>query len=288
MSNKRKGILFIISAAFWFSLMTVFIRLSGDLPTMQKSIFRNAVAAMIAIGIIARSEIKVEFNRSQLKDLLLRSFFGTVGIIANFYAVDNMNIADANMLNKLSPFFAIIASAIILKEKASRIEFLTVIVAFTGALFVIKPGFQVNNFPAIVGVIGGLTAGIAYTYVRKLGKTGLPGPIIVMFFSVFSTISVLPFAVAQYEPMSLRQVVALLLAGVCAAGGQLSITKAYTYAPAKDISVFDYSQIIFASIWGFVFFSQLPDIWSLIGYIIIIGAAITKFAAARKASSSQP
>lgn len=286
MNNKKKGIIFILSAAFWFSLMTVFIRMSGDLPTMQKSLFRNAVAAVTAWGIIFKTGTKIEFNKSQFKDLLCRSFFGTVGIVTNYYAVDHMNIADANMLNKLSPFFAIIASAIILKEKASKTEFAAVIAAFIGALFVIKPGFQVNNFPAVVGVVGGLTAGIAYTFVRKLGQTGLPGPIIVMFFSMFSTISVLPFFIAQYEPMSSKQLALLLMAGLCAAGGQLSITKAYTYAPARDLSVFDYSQIVFASVWGFLFFQQLPDIWSFIGYVIIIGAAVTKFTVKKKAAQN--
>lgn len=77
--------------------------------------------------------------------------------------------------------------------------------------------------------------------------------------------------------MSVYQIVMLLLAGAAATGGQLSITKAYTKAPAKEISVFDYSQVIFAALLGFVFLQQIPDYLSVIGYVIIIGSAIFKW-----------
>ena len=69
----------------------------------------------------------------------------------------------------------------------------------------------------------------------------------------------------------------LLGAGLAAAGGQFSITAAYKFAPAKEISVYDYSQIIFSALLGFILFSQLPDIWSFIGYVIICGVGIAMF-----------
>ena len=209
-----------------------------------------------------------------MPDLLLRASFGTMGLICNFYAIDRLNISDANMLNKLSPFFAILMSILILKEKASKKEWLIVAVAFAGALLVIKPGFNMAIGPALIGTLGGFGAGVAYTFVRKLGKSGVRGPIIVMFFSTFSTLVCLPFFLAGYQPMALKQLLFLLGAGLAATGGQLSITAAYTYAPAKEISVYDYTQVIFAAIWGFLFFGQIPDALSVIGYVIIIGAAV--------------
>ena len=83
--------------------------------------------------------------------------------------------------------------------------------------------------------------------------------------------------VLHYTPMSPKQWLILILAGFAAMGGQLNITAAYTYAPAKDISVYDYSQILFAAILGFLFLNQIPDIYSLLGYVIIIGAAIFRW-----------
>ena len=130
---------------------------------------------------------------------------------------------------------------------------------------------------AMVGVAGGLGAGVAYTYVRQLGKQGERGPVIVMCFSVFSCIVTLPFIIVDHAPMSWQQTVCLLCAGLAAAGGQFSITAAYQKAPAKEISVFDYSQVIFAAILGFVFLDQIPDALSITGYVIIIGSAVFKW-----------
>ena len=258
--------------------MTFFVRLSGDLPTMQKAFFRNAVAAVVAVILLLQTEEKFKIKKTSWPGIAARSICGTIGLICNFYAVDKLNIADANILNKLSPFFAIIASYFVLKEKANKFEWGTVVLAFVGALFVVKPSFHMDFLYAMVGVAGGLGAGIAYTFVRKLGKQGERGPVIVMCFSVFSCIVTLPFIIFDHKPMTIMQIVYLICAGMSAAGGQFSITAAYKQAPAKEISVFDYSQVIFAALLGFVFLDQIPDVYSVIGYVIIIGSALAKWA----------
>lgn len=277
MNDKKQGILYIIMAGLFFALMTFFVRMAGNLPTMQKAFFRNAVAAVAALFLLARSEEGFKIKKTSWRDLFLRSFFGTMGLICNFYAVDRLAIADANILNKLSPFFAIIMSYFILKEKANKTEWLCVVVAFIGALFVVKPSMDMQFVNAMIGMLGGFGAGVAYTFVRKLGKAGERGPVIVMCFSVFSCIVTAPFLIIGAKPMSLYQIVMLLLAGAAATGGQLSITKAYTKAPAKEISVFDYSQVVFAAALGLVFLGQIPDLMSIIGYVIIIGSAVFKW-----------
>ena len=282
MKEKQQAILFIILAGFFFAAMSFFVRLSGDLPTMEKAFFRNAVAVLVAAFMLARTKEGFHVQKGSWPDLLMRSFCGTVGLICNFYAVDHMNIADANILNKLSPFFAILMSYFILKEKANKVEWACVAVAFIGAVFVVKPAFNMQFVNAMIGVIGGLGAGIAYTFVRKLGKKGERGPIIVMVFSTFSCLCTVPFLISEFQPMKAVQLLCLLMAGVSAAGGQIFITKAYTKAPAKEISVFDYTQVLFAALLGFVFFGQIPDWMSLVGYLIIIGSAIFKWNYLRK------
>ena len=275
--SRKKGILFILLAAFFFCLMSVFVRLSGDVPTMQKAFFRNIVAAAVAIVILLRSGQRVTVKKESLLPLILRSAFGTAGILSNFWAVDHLGIADANMLNKLSPFFAILMSIFILGEIPNRIEWLSVLLAFIGAAFVAKPSSGIVSFPALIGIFGGFSAGTAYTFVRRLGLQGVKGPIVVAFFSIFSTLVLLPNFLMNYQHMSVRQLVFLILAGCAAAGGQLSVTAAYQHAPARDISVFDYSQVIYAAAFGIMLFGELPDVWSVIGYAIIIGTAFAKW-----------
>lgn len=277
LAGRRKGILFILLSAFFFCLMSVFVRLAGDVPTMQKAFFRNIVAAILAAVLLARSKGGFSFQRKNLPDLLLRSSIGTAGILCNFWAVDHLRIADANILNKLSPFFAILMSIFILKEKPNRIEWLSVLLAFIGAAFVAKPSAGIASFPALIAILGGFTAGTAYTYVRKLGLEGERGPVVVMFFSAFSTLVLLPNLLLHYRPMTMKQLIFLIFAGMSAAGGQLSITTAYQNAPARDISVFDYSQVVYAAIFGLILFGEIPDVWSIAGYVIIIGTAFAKW-----------
>ena len=224
-SEHMKGIICIILAAFFFSLMSVFVKLSGDVPTMQKSLFRNLIAAVIAFVTLA-------------------------GTPENCF---------------------------ILKEFPAKREWLLVAAAFAGALFVIKPTAGVASFPALVGALGGFAAGTAYTFVRKISTQGERGPVIVMFFSAFSCLSVLPFVLADFRPMTLFQTLMLLGAGVSAAGGQMSVTAAYRHAPAREISIFDYSQILWAALFGFLLFGTVPDLFSVIGYVIIITAAVIRW-----------
>lgn len=267
----------ILTAAFFFALMTVFVRKSGNLPTMQKAFFRNAVAMVIASVMLVKNREDIKIDKKAVPSLAMRCLFGTSGLICNFYAIDHLNISDANMLNKLSPFFAIIMSVFIIGEVASSFEWGMVLLAFVGALFVAKPQFNSDAIPALLGLYGGFGAGTAYTFVRKLGKYAVKSDFIVFCFSAFSCIVTLPFAIFDYKHMTFLQILLLVVAGSCAAIAQFAITTAYKLAPAKEISVYDYFQVIFAAILGFAFLNQIPDIFSIIGYIIIITSAILKW-----------
>lgn len=284
MNQKAQGIMYIIGAAFFFALMNLFVRLAGEVPTFQKCFFRNTVAAFAAVVMLHKNQVKFQLGKGNLKYLLIRSTAGLLGIICNFYAVDHLTISDASLLNKLSPFFAIIFSTIILKEIAGAKEWGILMLAFVGALFVIKPSMGMEFVPGLIGMFGGACAGLAYTYVRKLGQRGVNGMVIVAFFSAFSSVILLPNLLLHFTPMTPYQWIVLLLAGVAATGGQVCITTAYTKAPAKEISVFDYSQIIFAAILGFLVLDQIPDVYSIIGYGIILVAAIIKW----KGSQEKP
>lgn len=275
--DKKLGIIYILISAFCFALMNLFIRLTGDVPTMQKCFFRNFFALLIAIFTLWRAKVPFRIGKGNGKYLFARSLSGGLGMICNFYAVDHMAISDASMLNKLSPFFAIIFSIFIIGEVANRYEWLAVFCAFTGAVFVVKPTFGFEGLPALAGVLGGLGAGIAYAFVRKLGMRKENSMIVVAYFSGFTTLLLLPNLILHYEPMTAREWMFLCLTGLAAAGGQIGITNAYAKAPAKEISVYDFSIVIFAAILGFIFLDQVPDLLSVIGYIIIIGTAVIKW-----------
>ena len=276
-SNDAKGIACILLAALGFSLMTFFVKLSGDVPSIEKAFFRNAFAAVIAAISLLRTEEKFKIHKGCGKYIFLRCLFGTTGLLCNFYAIDHLPLADSNMLNKLSPFFAIIASIPILKEKPTKVDITTTVIAFFGVVLIAHPSRDVSLIPTLAGVIGGAGAGIAYSYVRLLGQKKERTPIIVLCFSLFSCLVATPLMIADFKPLSPSQLACLIAAGISAALGQFSITSAYRFSPAKRISVFDNTQVVFSAILGLIFFGEIPVPLSIAGYIVIIGMSIFRW-----------
>ena len=277
--KKIFGILFILGAALSFALMNLFVNIAGELPLMQKVFFRNFFATIIVFFTLLFSKQKFRIHdKSCILWLFLRAGIGFLGVILNFYAIDHIgSISDASILNKLSPFFAIFFSVFLMKEKPSIPEIIFVLIAFAGAMLVVNPRFDMKIIPALSGFLSGACAGFAYTCVRVIKKKGERNDMIIFFFSAFSTLVSLPFMIIYYVPMTGIQWLYMLLAGLSAAGGQFFITAAYKQAPAKEIAVFDYAQVLFAAILGFLFLNQIPKTLSIIGYVVIIGAAVGNF-----------
>jgi drug/metabolite transporter (DMT)-like permease len=159
-------------------------------------------------------------------------------------------------------------------EKASRRQMLYLVLAFTGALLVMKPGFRGEaTFASVCALTGGLGAGLAYVCVHALGRRKVDGAFIVLFFSAFSCLGSLPFVVFGYSPMTPAQVAILLGAGAGAAIGQFGVTAAYRYAEPRSIALYDYTNVVFTAMFGFAFFSQVPDFASVAGFLVILLAA---------------
>ena len=276
-NNILKGIFCIIIAGFGFALMSLFVKLSGDLPSIQKGFFRNIIAVFISsIPLIKHWKvINIPRNNTGWLVLISRSVFGTIGLVLNFYAISHISLADSSIIQKLSPFIIIILSYIFFKEEMTRFQFFAIIIAFVGIILIIKPsGNDIISMGALAALSGALCAGIAYTCVRYLGTHNISGEFIIFFFSSLSSLMLLPYLIFDYRTMTFYQLSMLLLAGISATIGQYGVTFAYKFAAAKNISVFDYSQVLFSGIFGYIFFGEFPDFQSLIGYIIVISVGI--------------
>lgn len=286
MTNRQKGIVCIVLSALAFALMNVFVRLSGDLPSAEKSLFRNLIAVAVAGFVIFKNHQDLHYPKKAWPNLILRSAFGTIGILCNFYAVDHLLLADASAIQKLVPFITILASALILREKPSKLQIMLVVFAFLCSLLIIKPSFSNTNFLAsLVAALGAICAGCAYVYVRKLTLQGIDKSKIIFFFSAFSLLVFIPMTLVNFVMPTGQQFFYLLMAGIMASCGQYAVTYAYSFAPASQISICDYSQIIFAALFGFVFFGQVADWMSWIGYGALIALAVINYISGMKKSS---
>ena len=276
-NNILKGIFCIIIAGFGFALMSLFVKLSGDLPSIQKGFFRNIIAVFISsIPLIKHWRfINIPRNNTGWLVLISRSVFGTIGLVLNFYAISHISLADSSIIQKLSPFIIIILSYIFFKEEMTRFQVFAIIIAFIGITLIIKPsGNNIISMGALAALLGALCAGIAYTCVRYLGTHNISGEFIIFFFSSLSSLMLLPYLILDYRTMTYYQLSMLILAGISATIGQYGVTFAYKFAAAKNISVFDYSQVLFSGIFGYMFFGEFPDFQSLIGYVIVISVGI--------------
>lgn len=278
-----KGVFFILLSAFSFALMALFVRLSGDVPFVQKTFFRNIVALAITIVSIAAGIFKGGIEQYKVPKeswifLVLRSIGGALGIFGNFYAIDHLILADASILNKMAPFYTVLFSFLLLKEKIKIVPLFAIITAFCGAMLVAKPSFDFSKtLPSLAGVASGFGAGFAYACVRKLGKQKCSGKIVILFFSAFSTLLAVPYMIFNFSPMTKMQTIYLLFAGISAAMGQFTITAAYYHAPASKISIFDFCQIIFSASLGYFVLNQKPDLLSIFGYAVILSMAALNF-----------
>ena len=263
-------------SAMGFSLMAMFVKMSGDISSIQKTLIRNAVSMVIAFGFVVYYKESFFGKKENQKFLLLRSALGMVGVILNFYAIDHLVLADADMLNKMSPFITIIFAAIFLREYVVRFQIISIVIAFLGSLLIIKPTFSVDMVPYMAGILSAVFAGGAYTVLRLLGNRE-QFYTVVFYFSTFTTVVLLPYVIIFYEPMTMKQWIYLLLAGFFATIGQFGITIAYKYAPPKEVSIFSYATVIYAGVIGFIMFSEVPDLLSVFGYIAIFAASFYMF-----------
>jgi len=256
-----------------FALMGAMVKLSSDVALPTKVFFRNLVTLLIT-GSVAMSLSQNPLAATpHWRRLLLRSLCGLAGVLLYFLALGKMNLADASLLNKTSPFFVTVFAVIFLKESFNRALIPALIAAFIGAILVIKPRFDYAMLPALAGFGSGLFAGMAYVLVRSLKGQESPNRII-LTFSLVSCIAMLPFLVTNPPHATNGQWWALLGTGLFAAGGQYGLTYAYHHARASRISVFTYLHVLFALLLGSLIWGEQMDTLSLMGGGLIIAAAV--------------
>lgn len=281
MDDKTKAVILILFSALSFSIMAAMVRLSGDIPIFEKVLFRNLVSLFLAYLSIRKNRAALFGARENQKYLLARAIMGLCGVVLYFYSVDNMYLADSSMLNKLSPFFVTLFAWFFLKEKISKIQIPALILIFLSATLIIKPEFDLRILPAFAGFLSAIAAGGAYTMIRFLGGKEKSSTI-VFYFSFISVIGMLPLAAMNFVTPTLTQLTFLIGTGVFAAGGQFTLTHAYSIAKASELSIYNYSSIIFSALIGFALWTEISDTLSLIGGAGIIMVSLVTFIYNRK------
>ena len=258
-----------IIATIYLSLMAAMVKFLGHLPVMEIIFFRS-LTIMLIIPIILKNK-KIPFWGNNKPLLLLRSLFSCFAVIAYFYTISVMILTDAITIKQLSPFFIILLASIFLGEKIGFKKITIFILAFLGALLVVKPGFHLDLYPAVIALLGAISTAGAHVAIRSLRLTDHP-LVIVNYFGY--SLGLVSFGILLWQgnfiiPDALSLFV-LLLMGLVGLVGQFALTKAYQMAPTKLVSIYLYLQIIFSTLLGVFFFKEVPDLFSIFGASLII------------------
>jgi len=244
----------------------------SHLPVMEIILFRNIPAMIIIPGMIKKAKVPPFGNNKPI--LWFSGLITAISILAIYYAFTAMPLTDAITIRNLSPFFTFFLAGIFLKEKLSLRQLPFFIFAFLGGLLVIKPGFRIDIFPAMIALLSAICVAASHTTLRHLRLTDHYLVIINYRIYINSTVNFIILILQKsFKMPSPPDLLILTLLGAVSLVGQITVTKAYQLAPASLVSLYTYSQIIFVSVFALLFFKEIPDIFSIIGasFIIISG-----------------
>lgn len=267
-----------IGSAFFFSLMSLQVKLAGqELPTSEIVFARSFLSLIVTFVMIRGAGVPLWGRRKRL--LVLRGLFGFVGLLCFFHATTHLPLAEVTVLHYTNPVFTAILAGVALGEGMRRRELLGLAACLAGVLLVAKPAFLFGGAAALdpryvaIAVLGALFSAAAYVTVRKLGETEHHLTVI-LYFPLIATPASLPLMIPEAVWPSPRGW--LLLLGVAAATqlAQIFLTKGLHAERAGRAMSVSYVQILFAATWGALVFGDRPDAWTVVGAACIVGGAL--------------
>lgn len=283
-NNKHIGVIYIILSALFFSLMATTVKSVNEFPLVQKVFFRNLIGVIILSFFVLKDKSILKVNKKLL--LAGRCALGLTGVFLYYKSLGLLDLSEAVVINKLSPFFVIILGGIFLKEKIKPIQFIAVIIALSGIVILLRPQMSVDVFPAAIGVLAAITAAGAYTIIRQLRLSDSPMTI-VFYFCLSSTVITLPLLIPVFVMPTPLELLKLSMIGVFALIAQLFMTHAYRHAPASQLSIYSYLNIIFSTFWGVLFWQESLSSTFILGASLIIAAGFLNFYTANKKTLSK-
>ena len=175
-------------------------------------------------------------------------------------------------LNFTAPLFATIIAVIVLHEVVRARRWTATVVGFIGVLIILRPGHEAISPGALLSLGSALTIGINMTLVRVLSRTDST-PTIVTSFSFFLTIGTLIPALFVWTTPSWENVAIMAAGGFGGTAAHLCFTRALSLGDASAVAPLDFMRLPFAAIIGFMFFSEVPDVWTAVGALVIAGSA---------------
>mgnify|MGYP001551560704 CR=1 FL=1 len=272
-NNLLLGAIYLIIAFFLFSSMGAMLKLAAaDLNTPMIVFLRNFFALLILLPWLFYTK-KCSLKTDRLSMHIIRSATGITAMYCFFWTISKLILADAILLSYSAPIFLPIFGYLLLKDKINLISALAIMIGLAGIIIVLQPTKGIFDPSALVGVIAAIFASLAMISIRKMSDTE-PAERVVFYFTFLCTlISAVP-AFIYWQPMTINNLLAMIGAGFLAAFGQLFLTKGYSVAPPGEVAPFQYSIVLFGTIWGWLLWDERIDLIKGCGFLIVCIAGI--------------
>ena len=276
-AHPAPGLRHMVAAAFFFSLMSLLVRLAGaeGIPTMQVVFARSVVVLAITGLLLLRQGVSPLGHSRPL--LLLRGIVGFISLTCFYFALIHLPLAEATVIQYTNPVWTALLAAVFLREAIGRRELALSMASLVGVVIIARPtivfGTATEGLPALpvlAGLVGAVVSGLAYVIVRHVARTENP-LVIVFWFALVSAIGSLPL-LPGFVPPSPATVWLLLGVGVTTFLGQIFVTLGLRAERAGKAMAVAYLQVVFAALWGALILAERPDRWTLVGAVVILGA----------------
>jgi len=262
-----RGATYMIFAALFFSIMAALVKLGGNrLPSQEMVMFRSIVVLILNIYLIKRYGLPLWGHNKKL--LWLRGFTGFWGLSAFYYTLTQIPISDSVTIQYTSPLWTAAIATFVLKERNPLKMWAFFILAFSGVIFIVRPGFSFHTSAALLGMGGAVCSGTAYTLVRKLRTTDHPLNII-LYLPIVSIILSFPIVVKDFVMPVGWEWLTLFLMGLSTFIAQIFLTKSLHEETAAKATNVSYVSIIFSTIFGLMFWGEMPDWRTGVGALLV-------------------
>jgi drug/metabolite transporter (DMT)-like permease len=271
MTDQKKGMLWIVVATLFFSLMGSFVKLGAThFSSIELVYYRSFISLLFLLIYIVASqkEIKTPHLRKQID----RGVIGFLSLAFFFYAIAHLNLGSAMTLNYTSPIFLGVFLPFISHQKIKKSIFLCTIIGFIGALLILDPhGEWQSWFAGLVGLVSGIGAALAYIHVIQLGKLNEPDWRTVFYFTLVSTIaSGLWIGFTHHQKITINDIWILIPLGLSATIAQIAMTRAYRLGNTLTIGALSYLTVVFSSLISLMYFNETMRMEDIIGALMII------------------
>ncbi len=278
-NNKSlTGYLALLGSALAFSLMTVCVKkLEGRIPVYEIVFIRSLISIIITRLILLKANINPWGENKKL--LILRGLLGSIALFCIFQALEILPLGIATIIQYTYPIFIGVGASLFLKEKLNRKIIYAIILGFIGVCLVLHPLWEpsINNeislLPLMIALSGAIFTSSAYICVRKLSSSEHP-LVIVYYLPLISIVLTIPFLFQEFTIANKIDSIWLILIGLLTQTGQIGITRGLKILPAAKAASINYSQVVFATLFGALLFSEPIDSWIFIGAFLILGATL--------------